>query len=177
MKSKRDYNNVKRELETSLNVVRKANNTLYIGITAILAWAINASNSTLCLLAYCIIIPIYYIALDYNIATMKLGSYLLVFHNDNWEERLHKANMKKKIKRHESSYRNSYIYASIATTVLFFCFLDYNNIGTFEIVQIIGCIILFLWFNIYVFMQKDNDIIKQIYIGIWEEVKREEEQG
>lgn len=51
------------------------------------------------MLTYCVIIPVYYIALDYNIFTMKLGAYLLVFHDDKWEKRLHKVNMKKQINR------------------------------------------------------------------------------
>lgn len=72
-----------------MSVVRNANNTLYVGVTAVLAWAVTKSNALMCLLAYCVIIPVYYIALDYNIVTMKLGSYLLVFHEDKWEKRLH----------------------------------------------------------------------------------------
>lgn len=173
--NKKEYDNIKRELETSMSVVRKANNALYVGVTAVLAWAITTSNSILCLITYCVIIPVYYIVLDYNIATIKLGTYLLVFYDDKWEIRLHKVNIVNVIKRHASSYINPFIYASIASTILFFCFLDYNNIGAFEIFQIIVCTILFLWFNIYVFMQKDNDSVKQIYIDAWEDIKNEEQ--
>lgn len=174
LNSEKEYDNIKKELEITMSVVRKANNALYVGVTAILAWAITTSNSILCLLDYCVIIPVYYIALDYNIATMKLGAYLLVFHEDKWEERLHKVNTAKIIKRHASSYRNSFIYASIATSILFFCFLDYKCIGVFEIVQISVCIVLLLWFNIYVFLQKNNDDVKQAYINAWKNIKREE---
>lgn len=33
-----------------MNVVRKANNALYVGVTVVLAWAITTSDSILCLL-------------------------------------------------------------------------------------------------------------------------------
>lgn len=174
VKTQREYDNIKKELALDMNVVRKANNALYVGVTAILAWAITTSNSILCLLAYCVIIPVYYIVLDYNIATMKLGAYLLVFHNDKWERRLHKVNLKKIVKRHASSYRNPFIYASIASTILFFSFLDYTNISIIEIMEVIFCIVLFLWFNLYVILQKDNDSIKLVYIDAWEKIKKEE---
>ena len=105
---------------------------------------------------------------------MKLGAYLLVFHNDNWEQRLHKVNLRKVIKRHASSYRNPFIYASIASTILFLTFFDYGNINVLKIVQIVICVGLFLGFNIYVLFQKDNDKIKQIYINAWEGIKNEE---
>jgi len=175
--NQKEYDNVKKELEVSMSVVRKANNALYIGVTAILAWAVTASNSTLCLLSYCVIIPVYFIALDYNIATMKFGAYLLVFHNDKWEDRLHKANCKKRIQRHASSYRNSFIYASFASSVLFFFYIDYEHFEVFEWIQVIVCIALFLLFNTYVFLQDDNDKMKQRYINLWEEIKEEEEQN
>lgn len=171
---KREYDNIKKELESCMSVVRKANNALYVGITAVLAWAITTSNSVFCLLTYCVIIPVYYVVLDYNIAAMKLGAYLLVFHNDKWEKRLHKVNNENVIKRHASSYRNSFVYASVASTILFFCLLDYKSIGVFEISQIIICIILVLWFNAYVFLQKDNDNVKQTYINAWKKIKKEE---
>lgn len=173
-KMEREYGNIKKELESSMSVVRKANNALYVGVTAVLAWAITTSNSILCLLAYCVIIPTYYIVLDYNIASMKLGAYLYVFHNDKWEKRLHQVNLQKIIKRHDSSYRNPFIYASIASTILFFSFFDYACINVVQIIQIIICIILFLWFNVYVLSQKDNDVIKQVYIDAWEKIKKEE---
>ena len=170
----KEYDNIKKELETSLDVVRKANNARYVGVTAVLAWAVTASNPILCLLSYCVIIPVYFIVLDYNIATMKLGAYLVVFHNDKWEQRLHKVNLRKVIKRHASSYRNPFIYASVASTILFLTFFDYNNIDVFKIIQIIICTVLFWGFNSYVLFQKDNDHIKQIYINAWKSIKNEE---
>lgn len=173
-KHKKEYDNVKKELVVYQSVVRKANNALYVGVTAVLAWAVTTSSSILCLLSYCVIIPVYYIVLDYNMATMKLGAYLLVFHNDKWEKRLHKINLDKVINRHASAYRNPFFYASIASTILFFCFLDYKSIGVFEIIQVGICIFLFLWFNIYVILQKDNDSLKIIYINAWEKIKKEE---
>lgn len=97
-----------------------------------------------------------------------------MFHNDKWEKRLHKVNNENVIKRHASSYRNSFVYASVASTILFFCLLDYKSIGVFEISQIIICIILVLWFNAYVFWQKDNDNVKQTYINAWKKIKKEE---
>ena len=158
-----------------MDVVRKANNALYVGITAIFAWAITAHKAVVCILAYCVIIPVYYIVMDYNISTMKLGAYLLVFHNDKWEKRLHEINTKRVINRHASSYRNPFIYASVGVTVLFLCLLDFNKIKVLEFIQLFICIMLFICFNIYIFFQKDNDTIKEIYIKAWEKIKEEEQ--
>lgn len=159
--NQKEYDNVKKELEVYQNVVRRANNALYVGVTAVLAWAVTTANPTLCLLAYCVIIPVYYIVLDYNIATMKLGAYLLVFHDDKWEIRLHKLNNKKEIKRFALIYKIPFIYASVALTILFFCFFDYKNVDVLGIVQIIVCIVLFLWFNIYVFCKRIMTVYKK----------------
>ena len=167
MEEQKEHDYLRKEIECNMEVVRKANSTLYVGITAVFAWAITMHNSAICLLAYCVIIPIYYIVLDYNIATMKIGAYLLVFHNEKWERRLHKVNVNKIINRHDSSYRNSFVYASIFSTILFFVLIDYCQIESIDIVQIIICVALFLWFNIYVFLQKNNDIVKQAYINAW----------
>lgn len=174
LEEKIEYENVKRELEISLDVVRKADNSLYIGVTAVLAWSVTTLNGTLSLLVYCVIIPLYFIALNYNIHAMKLGAYLLVFHNDRWEKRLHKINNKKNIKRYALSYRTPFIYASIASTALFFVLFDYDAISILKAIQAIICISLFLGFNTYVFWQKDNDTIKQIYIEAWSDIKKED---
>lgn len=174
--TQKEYENVKNELLTYIDVVRKVNNSLYIGVTAVLAWAISASSSILCLLAYCVIIPVYCMVLNYNIVTMKMGTYLLVFHDDKWEKRLNKANDLKVANCYVSFYRIPFTYASIATTFLFFCFLDYKRISTFEIIQIIICIGLFLCFNIYIFIQKKNSDLKRIYINVWEKIKMEENE-
>lgn len=174
MEEQREHDYLRKEIECNMEVVRKANSVLYVGITAVFAWAITMHNSAICLLAYCVIIPIYYIVLDYNIAIMKIGAYLFVFHNEKWERRLHKVNVNRIINRHDSSYRNSFIYASIFTTILFFVLLDYSQIGSIEIIQIIICIALLLWFTIYIFLQKNNDIVKQAYINAWEDIKRNE---
>lgn len=174
MRNQKEYDNLRKEIKSGMSVVRKANNALYVGITAIFAWSITTSNSLICLLAYCVIIPIYFIVLDYNISIMKLGAYLLVFHEDKWEKRLHKLNVKKIIIRHASSYKYSFVCASLATNTLFFYFLDYKHIEIFEIIQIAVAIVLFLCFNFYVLLQKNNDKIKEKYINAWKEIKMEE---
>lgn len=170
----KEYNNVKKELEVSLEFIRNASKIFYVGVTAVLAWSVTTSKAVLSLLAYCVIIPLYLIIVNYNTHSMKLGAYLLVFHNDKWEKRLHKINNKKSIKRYALSYRTPFIYASIASTILFFVLLDYNAIDILGIIQVVICIVLFLGFNIYVFWQKDNDTIKQIYIDAWTDIKKEE---
>lgn len=170
----KEYDNVKKELEVSLEIVRKGSNILYVAVTAVLAWSVTTLNAVLSLLAYCVIIPLYFIIVNYNTHSMKLGAYLLIFHNDKWEERLHKINNKKSIKRYALSYRMPFIYASIASTTLFFVLLDYNVISILEIIQVVICIVLLLGFNTYVFWQKDNDTIKQIYIDAWTDIKKEE---
>lgn len=90
--TQKEYDNVKNELLNYIDTIRKVNNALYAGVTAVLAWAITAKSSILCLLAYCVIIPVYCMTQNYNLITMKMGTYLLVFHNDKWEKRLHKVN-------------------------------------------------------------------------------------
>lgn len=173
-KKEREYDSIKRELELSMDIVRKADNALYIGVTAVLAWSIMTLNAVLSLLAYCVIIPLYSIALNYNSNTMKLGAYLLVFHDDLWEKRLYKINNKKSIKRRALSYRSPFIFSSIASTALFLTLFDYSTINILKIIQLAICIVLFLVFNISMYLQKDNDDIKKIYIDAWLEIKKEE---
>ena len=96
-----------------------------------------AKSSVICILTYCIITPIYFIVLSYNMELMKVGAYLLVFHGDRWEKRLHEINGKNIFKRHDSAYRYSFLFASLGSSILFFCFLDYENIGNWERNQIV----------------------------------------
>lgn len=78
-KQDEEYKYLRKEIESCISIVQKTIQMLYVSITVVIAWAIDVSNPLICLAAYCVIIPTYFITIDYNISMLKIGAYLYVF--------------------------------------------------------------------------------------------------
>jgi len=158
-------------------------NILYVSVTAVLAWAISCQSPFICSAAYCIIIPTFIIAHNYNIASLKVGAYFIVFYKDyHWEERLHKVNIisRGKINRFSASFKLSYIFIGILCTILsWIIFLsNENNFDNIMLwINCVGDIVLTAIFIIVVLLQKNSDEIKQIYIDNWEVIRQNEQDN
>lgn len=171
----KEYEYLRKEIEGCMSTVQKTIQVLYVTTTAIIAWAINVSNPLICLAAYGVIFPTYLISIDYNISMLKIGAYLAVFFDGyEWERRVHKVNCENIINRHENSYQFPYSFCSLISFVIFFVLFDYKSMELKDWILIALNTLLFLGFNIYVFVQQKNDNIKQIYIEKWSEMKSNE---
>lgn len=171
----KEYEYLRNEIEKCLSTVQKMMQVLYVTITVIMAWAIDASNPLICFASYGVILPTFLIATDYNISMLKIGAYLAVFFDEyKWERRLHKINCKNIINRHDNSYLFPYIFCSLITFIIFFILYDYSGMELKDWILITLNILLFIGFSTYVFLQQKNDKIKQTYIENWENIKSEE---
>lgn len=175
----REYEALRREIERMIEMQHSLYNILYVGVAAVLAWGINNNNSLVCLLAYCIIFPAFYIMLSYNSGIIRIGAYIYVYYDEYfWEKRVHKLNTDEKYKRQRyvSSYKVPFIFASIMSTALSIILL-YKNCLSSDIICIIIVslsLLLLLLFCGYAFHQKNFDDLKRLYINAFEEMKKGE---
>lgn len=175
----REYEALRREIEQLSELQHSLCNIVYVGVAAILAWGIDKNDSIVCLLAYCITFPSFYIMLSYNAGIIRMGAYIYVFYDEYfWEKRLHKINTNKKYKklRYISSYRVPFIFTSFMCTILSII-LAYQKYSPYSIAYIIIValsLLLLLAFCIYAFSQKNNDKLKEMYIDAFQAMKVEE---
>lgn len=177
-KNEKEYLMIREEIMYYYNVIHSSRNILYVALAAILTFAISSKEPLLCMLPYCVIIPIYIITIDYQYGMWRMGTYLLVFlegEDFNWERRLHKLNTKieNKINRHASSYHWPFTITSLCCTILFFLKINYNNITYKTVLEIVFSILLTIGFLIFIKSQKSPDLIKQTYIKEWEIIKND----
>lgn len=174
----KEYEYLRNEIDKCISIIQKTIQVLYVSTTAIIAWAINETNPLVCFAAYGVIWPTYLISIDYNISMLKIGAYLAVFFDEyKWERRLHKINCENIINRHENAYQFPYTFCSLISFIIFFILYDYSALELKDGILITLNILLFLGFNIYVFLQRRNDKVKQIYIDKWNEIKLSEKQS
>lgn len=175
----REYEALRREIEKLSEFEHSLYNILYVGVTAILAWGLNTNKAFVCLLAYCIIFPSFYVMLSYNAGIFRIGAYIYVYYDEYfWEKRLHKINTDKKYhkQRYALSYRTPFIFASIMSTILsvIITIQTYDLYSIAYIAMIILSFLLLLSFIIYVFSQKGNDVIKQEYIKAFQNMRNQD---
>lgn len=175
----REYEALRREIEKLSELEHSLYNILYVGVTAILAWGINTNKSFVCLLAYCIIFPSFYVMLSYNSGVFRIGAYIYVYYDEYfWEKRLHKINTDKKYKkqRYVSSYKIPFIFVSAMSTVLSIIIASqtYSLFSLKYIIIVIVSFLLLLSFIIYAFSKKNNDDLKQLYINAFQLLQNDE---
>lgn len=174
-----EYEALRREIEKLSEFEHSLYNILYVGVTAILAWSINTNKAFVCLLAYCIIFPSFYVMLSYNAGIFRIGAYIYVYYDEYfWEKRLHEINTNEKYhkQRYALSYRTPFIFVSIMSTILSVIItIQTYAINSIEyIVIIMLSFLLLLSFMLFVFLQKSNDEIKQVYITAFRKMKNNE---
>lgn len=175
-KSKEEYLMIREEIIHYYDIIQNLRNVLYVSLAAILTFAVSSKEPLLCLIPYCIIIPIYIVTIDYQYGMWRMGTYLLVFHEGeifNWETRLHNLNisLNKRMNRHASSYHWPFIITGICCDILFFLKLNYKKIYYKSIAEIIFCVLISIIFLVFVFIQKNPDQIKSLYIEQWKIIK------
>lgn len=173
--NEKEYLMIREEIMYYYNVIHSSRNILYVALATILTFAISKNDPLLCMIPYCVIIPIYIVTIDYQYGMWRMGTYLLVFlegQNFNWENRLHKlnTNLMNGVNRHASSYHWPFIITSLCCTILFFLKINYKNIDYKTILEIIFSVSLTIGFLIFIKAQKTPDEIKQTYINEWKSV-------
>lgn len=176
-KYEKEYLMIREEIMHYYDLIQNLRNMLYISLAAILTFAISSDyDPLLCLLPYCVILPIYIVTIDYQYGMWSMGTYLLVFlegEQFNWETRLHILNtsLNEKMERHASSYHYPFVVTGLSCTILFFLKIDYHEMNYRIIIEIIFAIILTISFLIYIKIQKTPDEIKSVYIHEWKNIK------
>ncbi len=176
----KEYECLRKAIESYLSKTDLMTNILYISVTAILAWAMECQNPFICTAVFCIIVPTFIVAQSYNIATLKIGAYFIVFYDEfKWEERLNQIdlNTRGKFNHLSASFKFPYIFVGILSAILSWIIfwgdkINWNNIMMYAN----NCFntIIATIFAIVVIKQKNNIDIKQVYIEEWKEIKKSE---
>ncbi len=172
----KEYLMIKEEIMYYYSVIHSSRNILYVALGTILTYALSSSEPMICLVPYCVIIPVYIVTIDYQYGMWRMGTYLSVFlegKDFNWETRLHKLNTasKNEIERHASSYQWPFIICGLCCSILFFMKIDYKNLDYKTVGEILFSILLTIGFLIFVKNQKKPDDIISLYMNKWNDVK------
>lgn len=173
-KVEKEYLMLREEIIHYYSIIQNSRNILYVAIAALLAFGVSSNEPLLCLIPYCVIIPIYIVTIDYQYGMWRIGTYLSVFLEGdefNWETRLHKLNSSVKMNRYATSYNWPFIITSLVCTGLFFLKTDYSTIDYKLIAEVIFAVLLTGLFLMFVIVQKDPDDIKRVYLEKWNNIK------
>lgn len=173
----REYLMLREEIMKYYDIIHGSRNTLYVVLAAILTLAIPSDEPLLCLVPYCVIIPVYIVTIDYQYGMWRMGTYLSTFlegEEFNWETRLRKLNYNVKLNRHATSYHWPFAISGLGCTILFFLKIDYSKISYKMVLEIIFSILLTVSFLIFVKVQKNPDEIVQECYRKWRVIKEQE---
>lgn len=182
MEKQIEYEALREEILSSMQIVKSYRSLLYTIVIAALAFAFDKDEAILFLVPFGAIIPIYLLAMHQIDSTMRMGAYIYVFIEPGsecqWETRLYK---------YDNLYQNQYSTKKssidpywcmsfccllLSALKLDYCNMDFNFYITviFQIVFMIVCI--------YIFIKKRPDylVTKEKYINEWKEVQRVENE-
>ncbi len=176
-----EYEMLREEILFSMQTVKNYRTLLYSIVIAVLAFAFDKDEAILFLLPFCVIIPLYLLAMHQIDSTMRLGAYIYVFIEPGtecqWETRIIKYDI---LHRNQYSTKKSsidpYWCVSLCCILLSILKLDICNIDVefyvtalMQIILLISCI--------YLFIKKRPDYltIKEKYIKEWKEIQRMED--
>lgn len=177
MKNTKEYEMIREEIMYMYKAIQELRKILYVMVVSVLTIAVGRNESLLCLVPYCVIIPIYIVTIDYQYSMWKLGAYLIIFHEGkeyNWETRLHNFNVNEGNKNRSGakSFHSPFVATSIICTILFFVKIDYSDITYETYVQIALALLLFGVVLFYRFSKKNPDKAKSDFIENWKIVKK-----
>lgn len=180
MEKQVEYEAIREEILSNIQVVKSYRTFLYTIVIATLAFAFDKDEAILFLVPFCAIIPLYLLAMHQIDSTMRLGAYIYVFLEPGtdcqWETRLLEYD---KIHKNQYSTKktsiDSYWCVSFSCLVLSILKLNYDHIGI-DFYITIAAQILILMICIYIFLKKRPDYLKQKekYIEEWKEVQKRE---
>lgn len=92
MPDEKEYMMLRDEIYKIYDILEKTRNLFYVAVAAIFTCSLTLEFPILFLAAYCMIIPCYWVTIDYQRGMWKIGTYLAVFHEGkdsdfNWERR------------------------------------------------------------------------------------------
>lgn len=175
-----EYRLIKEEIISTENNRYQAISILYVGVAAILTFAISQEekNALLFIVPFFVIIPIYFMVENLGHGIYKMGAYLYVFHEGessefHWETMLYKMNddTKKTINRRANNFKWPFLALSAASLLLFFLFFDWANLRTpFSVVSILLALICAVVMLAIYSKNADVDALKETYISEWQKL-------
>lgn len=175
-----EYSMLREEIILSLKTVKNYNNILYTATVALLAFAFKSSDSTLYLLPFIVVIPLYFLTKREMIQALRIGAYILVFLEKNidikWESRLNMYDEYYKKNAHKHIPLNAYLGISLLCVSLSIANTDYSVFNSYNItlmiIQIILSIVSIVAFG---FLSPNYISIKSEYVKQWTKIKAIEE--
>lgn len=178
-----EYLMLRDEILHCMQIVDNSRNILYVTVSAILAFAFTQAEPLIFILPFIVIIPIYLVTLDYMSSLYKIGTYLVVFCDNEsfkWEKRLVDLD-DSKIKnatRFRWAFHIPYLFTSLACIALFSYSMFINNqcISSFtSILRIIVAVLLLFVVSTIFLKYRDMAKIREDFKNKWENLKISEE--
>lgn len=180
-KGNKEYEMLRQEILHNLSQYQNFRNMMYVVTATILGFSLKDGNSDICifLLPLIVILPSYIVSNDQWKGTVKIATYLMVFHESQdcdfqWETYLQRFNSKISRKNPFIGYdkhKLPYVACSAACFLLYFMHIDYVNIFCDEMQLYIIIGLVFLCLTIWVF-NKYKKVDYQDYIDIWLDLKK-----
>lgn len=180
MEKQVEYEAIREEILSSMQVVKSYRTLLYTIVIAALAFAFDKDEAILFLVPFCAIIPLYLLAMHQIDSTMRLGAYIYVFLEPGtdcqWETRLLEYD---KIHKNQYSTKktsiDSYWCVSVCCLVLSILKQNYSCRGIDFYITIVAQILIFI-ICVYIFIKKRPDYLKLKgkYIKEWQEIQERE---
>lgn len=175
-----EYQALREEIMFSMKTVKNYRTFMYTVVVATLAFAIDKEDPILCLIPFCIIIPLFLLAMHQIDSTLRIGAYIYVFLEPGtecqWETRIYKYDKKH---RNEYSTKKSsidpYWCVSLCCLILSIIYLDFIKIDIMFFLTIMFQATVLIT-SIYVFITKrvDYEKTKEKYINEWKSIKKNE---
>lgn len=140
--SKEEYLMLREELLHADTMKNNIMIAMYGFIGAILAFAITQEDNLFVLLPYVVLIPSYAVVLGYDRTVYRIGSYLLVFHEEEdgefqWESRIPSFTDQRNKNTHSlfkfiEAFNFPFLFTTLFLTALFFVRVDWSNWKTYD---------------------------------------------
>ncbi len=173
----KEYTMLRDEILHLDTMVNNTINFFYVFVSAVLIIAINQTDSLYALIAYVVIIPAYLMTLSKEKGIFKIGAYLYVFQEEdfNWERRNRKmngTNVRPALYKIQS-VNLPFLFVSTFVMIIFFIKTSWSDIGyTCEFVKVIIAVGLYVMQLTMIWKNRIINIEK--YIPLWEKIKSEE---
>lgn len=178
MKKQVEYESLREEILSSIQVVKNYRSLLYTIVVASLAYAFDKDEAILFLIPFCAIIPLYLLTMHQIDSTMRVGAYIYVFIEPKtecqWETRLYEYD-----RLHKSQYSTKSMHITPYWCISFCCLTlsvlkllrDLQLDLYFYFTVVMQVILLVTCVYIFTFKRVDYLTMKEKYINEWKEIQ------
>ena len=178
----KEYEFLRNEIIQDYQIMDSSRNLLYFAVGVILTLSLNIREPFISLLPFIVIIPIYFVTLDYSYSAQMAGAYLQVFYEPeffHWETRHYELSKHytSKSTNFSSTFHFPFIITGVGSLMIFaYLFIeDQRSFLSFTSIArlICACVVFIALISIY-YKHRNIDSIREDYIAKWKLIKAAE---